>query len=695
MTMSFLADLSPDGAICSDCLRELFDPASRRYRYPFISCARCGPRLTAVASLPYARVNSSMAPFELCPDCAREYQDQSDRRFQDEMLSCPACGPHLWLEMAEFASFGAEPERLAEGDAAIKSARAVLTQGKIVALKRWGGFYLACDAFDAKSVVELRRRKLRVDKPFELMMPDVETVAKHCYLNDEERALLESPARPLVVLQRRPESAIACEVAPGQNVLYVALPCTPLDYLLLEKSEAFPEALVMTSGNLGEEPMAIDNQDAHERLLSLADVYLMHDGDIQVRCDDSLVRVLHTDATFAHTVAVPDRFGTPSVYPLRRSRGYAPLPVPLPFASVPILACGAELKNTFCLFDGQTAYLSNHVGDIDSYEALRFFERLVTHYERLLAISPEVLACDSNPAFLATRYVLSRAGQDGQTAIPVQHQHAHLAACMAENGLDGSRPVIGVIFSGGGYHPDGTTWGGEFLLGDYADFERLWHLEHYPLPGGDAAVRKPARTAMGLLHQFDLGWDEMLAPVNEFCPGGRTTLRTQLEKNINTPLTSSMGRLFEAVSALTGVRQQVNYDGQAAVEFEALADPDETGLYAFEVEEMVIRLENVIQSLTIDVLNDLPAAVISARFHNGVAQMVLEVCDKIRVAKGVSEVVLSGGVWQNMTLLSKTLPLLRRAGFTVYLHRLVPPNDGGVSLGQAAVAAWKLRQGGG
>jgi hydrogenase maturation protein HypF len=691
--MSTVPTLAPDLAVCPDCLRELFDPADRRYRYPFISCSNCGPRLTAVTSLPYTRANSSMGSFDLCPDCAREYDDKSGRRFRDEMLSCPVCGPHIWLELAEFASFGVEPERLAEGETAIKSARAVLTQGKIVAIKGWGGFHLACDAFDAKAVSGLRQRKLRVDKPFELMMPDIETVVRHCYVNDEERALLESPARPIVVLKRRPESTIVPEVAPGQNVLYVALPCTPLDYLLIEKAEAFPEALVMTSGNLGEEPVVVNNEDARERLLSLADVYLMHDREIQVRCDDSLVRVVSVENASVSSAILSDRYGTPSVYPLRRSRGYAPLPIHFSFDAPSVLACGAELKNTFCLFDGQTAYLSNHIGDMDNYEALRFFERSVAHCEHLLGSRPEVLAHDMNPNFLSTRYALERASREGQPTIAVQHQHAHLAACMAERGLDGARPVLGVIFSGGGYHPDGTTWGGDFLLGDYNDFERLLHLEYYPLPGGDAAVRKPARTAMALLHKFALDWDETLAPVNEFCPGGRTTLRTQLEKNINAPYTSSMGRLFEAVSALAGVRQQVNYDGQAAVEFEALVDPDETGVYNFGIEQTEVRLENVIQMLTIDVLNGVPVSSISARFHNGVAQMVLEACNKIRLDKGVEEIILSGGVWQNVTLLNKVLPLLKKAGFTVYLHRIVPPNNGGISLGQTAVAAWKLCQG--
>lgn len=686
--MTTLPALPPDLAVCPDCLRELFDPADRRYRYPFITCANCGPRLTAATSLPYARANSSMAAFERCPDCAREYADLASRRFRDEMLSCPACGPQVWLEMAEFASFGSEPERLAEGETAVKSLRAVLTQGKIAAVKGLGGFHLACDAFDAKAVSGLRQRKLRVDKPFELMMPDVETVSKHCFLNDDERALLESPARPVVVLRRRPESTIVREVAPGQDVLYVLLPYTPLHYLLMEKSEAFPEALVMTSGNLGEEPIAISNEDVRERLLSLADVYLMHDRVIQARCDDSVVRVVDADEPAAHA----PEYGPASVYPLRRSRGYAPLPVRLPFQSPALLACGAELKNTFCLASQSYAFMSNHIGDMDNFDALRFFEQSVAHCEGLLDSKLVAIAHDMNPNFLSTRYAIERAEREGLTAVPVQHQHAHIAACMAENGLDGSRPVIGVAFTGSGHGDDGAVWGGEFLLADYAGYQRALHLDYFPLVGGDAAVKKTARTGMSLLHALGLEWDDALAPVGEFCPGGRSTLRTQLERGINAPPTSSMGRLFDAVSALTGVRQQVNYDAQAALEFEALADPDEAGIYPFEVEQAGVRVGTAVEELVIDVLKAVPVPVISARFHNGVAQMVLDACRQLRVARDVSEVALSGGVWQNLTLLRKTLPLLRKDGFRVYLHRLVPPNDGGLALGQALVAAWKLRE---
>ncbi len=680
--MSDLPVIPPDTALCPDCLRELFDPKDRRHRYPFTSCARCGPRFTIIENLPYERSATSMAPFAMCPDCEREVQDPSSRRYQARGISCPACGPQVWLELAEFASFGSEPEHLADGKASIMSTRAVLTQGKIVALKGLGGFHLVCDAFNPKAVSTLRQRKLRVDKPFEVMLPDIETVEKHCHLDAARRALLESDARPAVILRRRPESAIAREVAPGQDLLYVMLPSTPLQYLLIEKSGAFPEALVMTSANLVEEPVAITHEEVRERLLSLADVYLMHNRYIHMRCGDSLLAALPPDVAAG---------GAPAAYPIRRSRGYAPSLLPLPFAVPPLLACGAELKNTFCLAQGEQACMSHHIGDLDNYDALHFFEQSVAHYESLLGIQPAAFAHDLDPNFLATRYAVERAGRENLPAIPVQHQHAHIAACMAENGLDGSRPVIGVAFTGAGQGEDGAVWGGEFLVADYAGYRRASHLAYFPLVGGEAAVKKPARPAMALLHTFGLEWDEALAPVNEFCPGGRSTLRTQLERGINAPPTSSMGRLFDAAASLAGVRQQVNYEAQAAVEFEALADPHESGLYAFEIAPDEFRAGPVVEALVLDVLKGVPLPAISARFHNGVAQMVLEVCRQLRVADGLREVALSGGVWQNLTLLARTVPLLRQDGFTVYLHHHVPANDGGLALGQAVLAAWKLR----
>ncbi|HEY5901783.1 MAG TPA: carbamoyltransferase HypF, partial [Anaerolineales bacterium] len=583
-------------------------------------------------------------------------------------VACSVCGPSVWLEETRAAEGG----HLAEREAAISQARQSLKDGRILAVKGLGGFHLACDAMNADAVSELRRRKLRVDKPFALMMPDLETIEEHCQVSDAERNLLLSTARPIVLLRRKPGSTIAREVAPGQDWIGVMLPYTPLHYLLLEKVQGFPRALVMTSGNLSEEPIATENQEARERLASLADIFLMHDRDIHIRCDDSVARVLEDQ-----------------IYPIRRSRGYAPFPVRLTAEQPPLLAAGSELKNTFCITNGSYAFLSHHIGDMENYETLRSFEQGVEHFERLFRVKPEAIAHDLHPDYLATRYALERAERQGIPAIGVQHHHAHIAACMAEHALE--EPVIGVSFDGTGYGEDGAIWGGEFLLADYKGFERVAHLAYFPLPGGDAAIKRPARTALALLWSLGFDWDDRLAPAAEFCADDQVTLRIQLEKRINTPLTSSMGRLFDAAAALAGVRQRVNYEGQAAIEFEALADPAERGGYEFPLEMGEVLPMPGIASLVSDVLAGVPVPHISARFHNGLARAVAETVRSISASTGVRSVALSGGVWQNITLIGRTLSLLRDAGLSVYIHRQVPPNDGGLSLGQAAIAAARMR----
>jgi hydrogenase maturation protein HypF len=658
--------ISPDVAICDDCLRELFDPSDRRYRYPFINCTNCGPRFTIIKDIPYDRPKTTMAGFKLCPDCEREYTDPTNRRFHAQPVACPVCGPKVTFERLNVGT-------MANSEDAIQETRKALANGEIVAVKGLGGFHLACDATNAKSVTELRSRKLRVDKPFALMMPDLEMVEKHCMVNDEERQLLTSTARPIVLLKRKSESNIIKEVAPHQDWIGVMLPYTPLHYLLLEKTQGFPEALVMTSGNLSEEPIATDNNEARERLSKLADAFLMHDRDIHIRCDDSVVRA------FQHV----------NVDPIRRSRGYSPFPVKLPFDAPQLLAAGSELKNTFCITNGNYAFLSHHIGDMENYETLRSFEQGVEHFERLFRVKPEAIAYDTHPNYLATRYALERAEREGLPTVAVQHPHAHVAACMAEHGLN--EPVIGASFDGTGYGEDGAIWGGEFLVGDYKSYQRAAHLEYFPLPGGDAAIKRPARTALALLWSLGLDWDENLAPIKEFCTEDLVTLRVQLEKRINTPMTSSMGRLFDAVSALAGARQKVNYEGQAAIEFEALADEAEAEIYSFELNQNQVRVRGVVEALVKDVMAGVPIEKISGRFHNGLAESVREMVSKISAETGIRAVVLSGGVWQNLTLLRRTSSLLQKDGFVVYIHREVPTNDGGLSLGQAAIAAARLR----
>lgn len=674
--------ISPDVSICPDCLAEIYDPTARRYRYPFTNCTNCGPRFTIIEDIPYDRPLTTMASFTMCPDCAAEYRDPLDRRFHAQPIACPICGPQIWLEVVSHPA-----NQASAGEAALQEAVHLLQGGQILAIKGLGGFHLACDALNPQAVARLRQRKLRVDKPFALMMPDSGTVQLHCIMSEAERTLIESVQRPILILCRRPDSPIASEVAPGQGTLGVMLPYTPLHYLLFaplpgENSGSYPlTALVMTSGNLSEEPIATDNHEARQRLAPLADAFLMHDRPIRTRCDDSVVRYLP---------APLDQPG--SEMPLRRSRGYAPYPVHLPWPTPPILAVGAELKNTFCITHHHYAFLSHHIGDLENYETLLSFEDGIRHFESLFRTRPELLACDLHPDYLATRYALERSQRDGLPAISIQHHHAHIAACMAENGLPGDEPVIGVSFDGTGYGDDGAIWGGEFLISDYRGYQRPYHLGYVPLPGGDKAVREPWRMALAWLQRSELAWSEDLPPVRHalsHSPNDQiqlNALRRQIETGLNSVPTSSIGRLFDAVSALVGVRQLTNYEAQAAIELEAMVDPQENGSYPFALEEQ-IGFASVFSSIIIDLRAGLSSSMIAARFHNTIAQMVLDVCHELRRRYAIDQVCLSGGVWQNVTLLAKTVPVLRRENFQVYLHHLVPPNDGGLALGQAAIAA--------
>jgi hydrogenase maturation protein HypF len=702
--------VSPDVCICPDCLGELFDPHDRRYRYPFINCTNCGPRFTIITDIPYDRPNTTMAPFEMCPDCAAEYRDPLDRRFHAQPVACPLCGPQVWLE-------DVGGKKIAEKDAAIRATQRLLSEGKILAIKGLGGFHLACMASNAGAVAELRQRKLRVDKPFALMLADLAAVERQCFVSEAEGRLLESRPRPIVLLRRRPESTGATEVAPRQETLGVMLPYTPLHFLLFADEDSpagFRDwALVMTSGNLSEEPIATDNEEARQRLSGLADAFLMHARDIHTRCDDSVVRVFE-EANKEESLRQRSRYASQSPiqnsqssivnpqssilnrqYLLRRSRGYAPDPLQLPVEVPPLLATGPELKNTFCLTRQRYAFLSHHIGDLENYATLRSFEDGVAHFERLFRIRPEAVAHDLHPNYLSTRYALERSGRENLPAIGVQHHHAHIAACMADNGLTGDRPVIGVAFDGTGYGEDGAIWGGEFLVADYAGYQRPYHLAYFPLPGGDAAIRRPARTALALLWSLGMEWDEFLPPATDLCFEDRQALRIQLEHKLNTVPTSSLGRLFDAAAALAGVRQKVNYEAQAAIEFEAALDPAEAGAYSFEVGQGIVNPRPALQSLLGDLRRGVSVPAVSARFHNGLAEMVGRVCSEIRAQSGLAEVALSGGVWQNMALLGLAVSRLRADGFQVHLHRQVPANDGGIALGQALIAATRLQSGGG
>ena len=654
--------VSPDMAICADCARELFDPQDRRYRYPFINCTNCGPRFTIIQDIPYDRPQTTMAPFTMCLECSAEYKDPSDRRFHAQPVACPDCGPQVWLEV--------NGAICARKEDAIQAARAMIREGKILAIKGLGGFHLACDATQASAVSELRLRKKRSDKAFALMAFDLQTIEKHCLVNPQERELLLSPQHPIVLLQRKPGSTVAAETAPNQNTLGFMLAYTPLHLLLLEPAEGFPGCLVMTSANLSDEPIAYQDEDARTRLAPLADAFLLHNREIHTRVDDSVVRVAA---------------GQPRL--LRRARGYAPDPVRLPFQAPAVLATGGELKNAFCLTRQKYAFLSHHIGDMENYETLQSFEEGVRHYQRLFRIQPEILACDLHPNYLASRYARKRAADEHLPLVEVQHHHAHLAACLAENSWDTDEPVLGVTFDGTGYGPDGAIWGGEFLLGGYQGYERLAHLKYTPLPGGDLAVRNVARMGLAYLWSAGLDWDEGLEPCRHICADDRTILRTQLEKGINSPLTSSMGRLFDAVSALCGVRATATYEGQAAIELELLADQTEKGEYPIDLQAGEIDVKPLLQNLLVDWYAGTKKATLSARFHNSIARLVLDVAQQARTSHNIRTLALSGGVWQNTLLLTKTLALLENAGFTVLTHRWIPSNDGGIALGQAVIAA--------
>jgi hydrogenase maturation protein HypF len=663
--------ISPDVSICDDCLRELFDPNDRRYLYPFINCTNCGPRFTIITDIPYDRPNTTMSSFMMCPDCSAEYQDPLNRRFHAQPIACPACGPKIWLEIS-----GNDEINHLEGDNAIKKTKELLAEGKIIAIKGLGGYHLACDAANPVAVSELRRRKLRVDKPFAVMMPDMTTIKKNCIVRQEERDILESHQHPIVLLRKKTHSIVVNEVAPMQASLGVMLPYTPLHYLIFHDSNPSLTALVMTSGNLSEEPIATGNDEARQRLSVLADGFLMHNRDIRTRCDDSVVRSFEK-----------------KVYVLRRSRGYAPDSVELPFEVPPILATGPELKNTFCLTREKYAFLSHHIGDMENYETLRSFEEGINLFENMFRIRPEIIAYDLHPNYLSSRYALERAERQNVPAFGVQHHHAHIAACMADNGMEGSHPVIGAEFDGTGYGDDGAIWGGEFMVADYLGYVRKFHLDYFPLPGGDASIKRPARTALALLWSLGLDWDQDLAPVQDLCYEDRMALRIQLERKLNTPLTSSMGRLFDAVASLSGGRQRVNYEAQAAIEFESVIDKNEHGLYHFEIRDRKVEARSAVGALLADIRSKTAIPILSARFHNGVAKMVCDAGIQLRNETGLNEIVLSGGVWQNLALLERTIKGLRANRFEVKIHHQIPANDGGLSLGQALVGAAKIKHG--
>ena len=677
--------ISPDAGTCDACWRDFGDPDNRRYGYPFTNCTHCGPRYTIIEDIPYDRATTTMSRFTMCAACAAEYADPNDRRFHAQPNACAVCGPSVELVARGASSADC---RFADRDSlrTIREARTLLRAGNILAVKGLGGFLLACDASNDVAVEELRRRKRRPDKPFALMARDVAAVRKLCVVSAEDEAALLNVRRPIVVLPRLADADVSGDVAPGNDTLGVMLPYTPLHYLLFSDSPEMASeftSLVMTSGNLSEEPIVVSNAEAMRQLDGVADWFLLHNRDIAMRVDDSVVR------TFEGRERV-----------LRRSRGFVPQTIDLGIEMGEVLAFGGELKNTFCLTKGRYAILSQHIGDLENYETMQFFEETLARVKHLFRVSPRAVAYDLHPGYWSTRMAL---GSSIVRKIAVQHHHAHIASCMAENHLRGN--VIGVAFDGTGFGTDGKIWGGEFLVADFSTFTRRAHLRYVSLPGGDAAVRQPWRMALSYLR--DAFGQNMPAGLTSFPGVSEKQIKLvdmMLSRRIQTVETSSCGRLFDAVAAILGLASEVTFEGQAAIALETAAVRAKAGRgtidaerYHFDVqaaEPMELDLRATIIGIAKDVAQRRPVDQIAAKFHNTLSVAIVEVCVRIRECDGLTRVCLSGGTFQNLYLLERTIVELRRRGFDVFLHALVPANDGGIALGQAIIANELLRRDG-
>ena len=672
--------VSADSATCADCLAELADPADRRFGYPFINCTNCGPRFTIVKDVPYDRPLTTMAGFEMCAQCAAEYRDPADRRFHAQPTCCPACGPSLRL-------LGPGGTVLAgEGPGEpVRAAAALLRAGLVLAVKGLGGYHLATDATSEVATAALRGRKHREDKPFAVMVAGLDTARELCEVDETAAGLLASPRRPIVLLPRRDGAgvarvSIAPSVAPGNRQLGVMLPYTPLHHLLLA---AVAGPMVATSGNVSDEPIVYDDAEALDRLAGIADAFLTHDRPIHVRADDSVVRSLRGREML-----------------LRRSRGYAPEPVRTGAFARPVLACGAELKNTFCLAKERHAFVSPHIGDLENAATLRSFTEGIEHFRRLFDVTPEVVAHDLHPEYLSTKFAIdladrALADETGLDLVGVQHHHAHIASCLADNGERG--PVIGVAFDGTGFGTDGTIWGGEFLVADLAGFTRGGHLAPVPMPGGAAAIRQPWRMAAAYLDAAGLDAAGLEAAGLDVARRNErwADVVALARRGVNAPLTSSAGRLFDAAAALLGVRDTINYEGQAAIELEQLTDPAEAGAYQAGIDDgepFGVRGGDLIAAAAADLRAGVAREVIAGRFHNAVVALIEEGCVLLRERHGLATVALSGGVFQNLLVLRGAAARLEARGFRVLLHSRVPGNDGGISLGQAVVAAARDRR---
>jgi hydrogenase maturation protein HypF len=660
--------VSPDVAICDECLADLWDRGNRRYRHPFVTCTNCGPRFTITTGLPYDRPATTMSGFPMCAECAAEYDDPGNRRFHAQTICCPGCGPRLRLVAPAYPT--------AYGDDALGEARSLLRNGAVVAVKGVGGYHLACDATNVSAVSMLRKRKKRGDRPFAVMVATVSDALTLVDATPADVELLTSRARPIVLARARP-GAVAGAVAPGQADLGVMLAYSPLHHLVLglPGDEPGPAVLVMTSGNLTGEPIVTDDDEARSRLTGLADAWLLHDRPIHLPCDDSVTRTVRDD-----------------VAPVRRSRGYAPLPITLPFEAPPALAVGGDLKNAFCLAEGRLAWMSGHIGDMDSLATQAAFGHAVEHLSMLTGVTPGLVATDLHPSYRSRRWALDRFPAADVTE--VQHHHAHVASTMAEHGLTEGRRVIGVAFDGTGYGDDGASWGGEFLLADYRRFQRAAHLGYVDLPGGDAGVRNPCRMALSHLRHAGVPWDVSLPSVRACDDHELALLDRQLETGFRCVPTSSMGRLYDAVASLAGICHRAEYDARAAMELEARARPFAASLA--ERPNRVYRFGEdgdptpLIWSVVHDVRQGVDPGLVAARFQQAVVDLVVDTVRRLREQTSLTTVTLSGGCFVNAYLTAACAERLRADGFDVLTHRMVPANDAGIALGQLAVLAHRL-----
>jgi hydrogenase maturation protein HypF len=659
-----------DAATCSDCLRELLDPHDRRYRYPFLNCTNCGPRFTITRRIPYDRPQTSMAAFPMCANCQAEYDDPLNRRFHAQPNACWDCGPHVWLESPQ-------GEMISSADPIAQCIEELLA-GRIIAIKGIGGFHLAADATSDAAVTRLRERKHRYGKPLAVMVRDMEAAHALCVIGEEEAALLQTPAHPIVLARARTGSGIVTSVAPGIPWLGIYLPYAPLQHLLFADSRA--HALVMTSANLSEEPIAIDNAEARGRLGNIADAFLMHNREILQRCDDSVTAIVD---------------GAPQL--IRRARGYVPLGIELPFDAPPLLAVGGHLKSVFTLARGRFAYQSQHLGDLENLTGLDFFTESLAHLMHTFEIEPQAVIHDLHPGYLSTTWAKQRAADHNLPTIAVQHHHAHIAACMAEHAIEG--PVIGLSLDGTGYGTDDRIWGGEVLIANYGSFDRFAHLDYVALPGGDAAVREPWR--MAFAHLLAVGFsDEDACELVGATPQEARLLARMIDRNINTPLTSSLGRLFDAVAAVVLNRRKVDYEAQAAIELEGIAidEPDSLDGYELDLiagdwrrrEPIRISAAPLWRQLIADLRSGVSKASIGARFHAGIANAFLRAANEAREVTGINTIAMSGGVLHNRRVSRLLRRELESQGFRVFAHRRISPGDGGLSYGQAVIAAAKL-----